>query len=70
MTTIEKKVNILSREMVSLKSYFIGFQKGLIGDDEGLYKQSFINKLKRASYDKPSYKFEGKKSFLKLVQIK
>ena len=59
--TIEKLVNNLSREIVTLRSLVISVIKK---DEEGMYKSSFVNKILKNAKNKQPIRFTNGKDFL------
>ncbi len=61
MASINNNVKELKKEVKLLRSFVIG----QIGKDaEGEYRPEFVEKILRASGERPVYHFKGKHSFL------
>ena len=59
--TIEKLVNNLSREVITLRSLVVSVIKK---DEEGMYKSSFASKVLKSAKDKQPIRFTNGKDFL------
>ena len=63
--TITKQLNNLSQEITMLRSFIIG----MAGKDaEGEYRPEFIKRILKASLEKPTHRYAGHGSLLKLLK--
>lgn len=61
MAIAQKKTSTLEKEMKQLRSFMIGLAAK---DIEGEYQPEFVEKILRASNEKPVYRFKGRAAFL------
>lgn len=66
--TIEKKLNVLSREVASLRSLVIRVVIEKVNDPEGQYKPKFVKEILKAAKEKNSYEYAGRGSLLKQLE--
>ena len=67
MTTLEaeRKIAKLEKEVRQLRSFVIGQS---LRDPEGNYRPEFVREILLASREKPTYKFNGRDSFLRQLK--
>ncbi len=64
---VEKKLNILTKEVVNLRSLLLSM--AIEKDSEGEYNPKFIRDVAKASKQKGDYAFTNSKDFLKLLRL-